>query len=149
MNFETILLSYPTYVPRGSTTPTGAATYQFFTKGYHPPEQARSIESDIVHNQNGKFKYIYDNGPGFKRWSPFEIRCENAFATYAGIGTALQQFNNLKAVWEKPGTLTLQAPEGIYTVNWGDSLERNFKIYPKKVGAIQEFEVTVQFEEAS
>lgn len=143
-----IILSYATYIPRGGTVATAAATYAFFTSDYSPPQQARSIEQDVVHNQNGKFKYVYDNGPGFREWSPFNLHCEESWATLVGA-TAGQQFDNLRALWEKPGILKMEAPDGIYNVHWGDSLERAFRVFPKRVGEKLEHVVTVQFEEAS
>jgi len=145
-SFENIILSYATYVPAGVTVPTGSATYIFFTEDYQPPEESRYIDSDIVKNQNGKFKYVYDNGPGFKRFGNFKIHCENQFTSILGASAA-QQYNNLKALWDHPGVLQLRAPDGIYTVHWGDSLERSFRVFPKKSGDLQEYIVTVQFEE--
>lgn len=146
-SFESIILSKATYIPRGASTPTAAATYSFFTSDYQPPSQDRSIDHDMVHNQNGKFKYIYDNGPGFKKWSPFNIHCENSWATMQG--TAGAQLANLRSLWEAPGTLGIRTPDGTYTVHWGDSLERSFRVFPKKVGDPTEHIVVVQFEEAS
>lgn len=147
-SYENIIFSYATYIPRGGTVATAAATYAFFTSDYEPPQQERSIDSDVVHNQNGKFKYVYDNGPGFKKWKPFNVHCEQSFRVLLGA-TAGMQFDRLKSLWEKPGVIGMETPEGIYTVMWGDSLERAFRVFPKKNNDILEHVVTVQFEEAS
>lgn len=127
---------------------TAAATYQFMTKDFQPPAQERYIAKDIVKNQNGKFKWIYDNGPGFKVWSPFTIRCENAWSSL-GLGSATQQLANIRALWEHPGLLGMKAPDGnVYAAHWSSSnLEQNFKVFPRKVGDALEYEVVVQFEE--
>lgn len=139
-----IVLSMATYV--GSSGATAAATYSFVTSGYTPPSQDRYIDKDIVKNQNGKFKYLYDNGPGFKKWSPFDVHCENAFASIVGA-TAGMQFDRLRQLWEHPGVLGMRAPEGTYTVHWSDSMERNFRVFPRNISDVQEYTVTVQFEE--
>lgn len=139
-----IILSRATYV--GPSGATAAATYSFFTSDYGPPAQERYIEYDVVKNQNGKFKYIYDNGPGWKKWSPFNIHCEDAFASVVGA-TAGGQLARLLTLWEHPGLLGMTAPEGTYSVHWADSMERSFKIFPREVNQKQEYIVAVQFEE--
>jgi len=139
-----ITLSRATYV--GPSGATAAATYRFATSDYKPPVQERYIESDIVKNQNGKFKYIYDNGPGFKKFQAFQIHCENVFATYLG-GMGATQYANLLSLWEHPGVLGMKGPDGTYIVNWARDLERAFRVFPKKSTDAQEFVVTVQFEE--
>lgn len=145
MLLNTITFSHATYV--GPSGATAAATYSFITKGYKPPAQDRDIEVDEVHNQNGRFKYIYDNGPGFKKWAPFSVVCEDIFATVVGaIGAT--QLSRLREFWDYTGTLGMKAPEAVYTVHWAQqALEQNFKIFPKKVGDSLEYEVVVQFEE--
>lgn len=143
-SFQNIVLSMATYV--GPSGATAAATYGFFTRDYEPPQQDRYIDKDIVKNQNGKFKYLYDNGPGWKRWSPFKIVCEDSFATLLGA-MATVQFQRLHDLWTHPGVLQMRAPEATYTVHWGDSMERSFRVFPKRNGDQQEFEVVVQFEE--
>ena len=140
-----LTLSMATYV--GPSGATAAATYRFYTSDYQPPTQDRYIEQDVVKNQNGKFKYLYDNGPGWKKWSPFNIVCEDTFTDDLGA-TALGQFERLRSLWEHPGVLQMEAPDGIYTVHWSNSIERNFRIFPTNTDDPQEFIVVVQFEEA-
>lgn len=137
--FLTLTLSHATYV--GASGATAAATYAFFTSGYEPPNQERYQEYDVVKNQNGKFKYLYDNGPGFHLWEPFKVHCEKMF------GTPSTLLNNLLEMWNHPGVLGMRAPEGTYTVHWTSNLERSFRIFPKKTADVQEFIVVVQFEE--
>lgn len=145
MNPNTVILSHATYV--GPSGATAAATYAFFTSDYEPPQQDRYIDQDIVKNQNGKFKYLYDNGPGWKKWSPFNIHCEEKFSTMLGGATAGEQYRRLQTLWEHPGYLGMAAPEGVYSVHWGDSLERSFRVFPKNNGDVQEYVAVVQFEE--
>lgn len=143
MNYNLITLSHPVY----GATP--AATYSFFTKEYKPPAQERSMDMDIVHNQNGKFKWIYDNGPGFNKWSGFSIMCENKFASVVGA-TAGAQFNRIKEMWDYPGVLGMKTPDGVYSVHWAASeMERNFRVFPAQTTDPLEWEVVVQFEEAT
>ena len=145
MNPNLLTLSHATYV--GPSGATAAATYSFVTKGYQPPAQDRHIEYDVVHNQNGLFKYIYDNGPGFRKWAPFSVACENAFASIVGA-TAAMQLTRLREMWAHPGVLGMSAPDAVYTVHWAQqALEQNFKIFPKEVNHLKEYEVVVQFEE--
>jgi hypothetical protein len=145
LNPNLIVLSHATYV--GSSGATAAATYSFFTKDYKPPTEPRAIDKDIVINQNGKFKYIYDNGPGFKQWPPFSILCEKPFTPILGDQTS--QYNHLREMWEHRGVLGMQTPDGVQTVAWSADLDKNFKVFPAAAGATQiEFEVVVQFEEA-
>lgn len=145
MTRSLITLSVPTYV--GPSGVTAAATYKFFTKDYQPPSQDRDIETDVVHNQNGKFKYVYDNGPGFKKWSPFTIICEDAFQRETGaIGAT--QFARLRRIWDQPGIFGLEAPEGVYTVHWAQqTLEQNFRVFPTEDTQNKEYTVVVQIEE--
>lgn len=146
MDPNVLILSHPTYV--GPSGATAAATYRFFTKGYHPPSEERYIESDVVKNQNGKFKYVYDNGPGFRRWSPFSIVCEDKFASEVSGATAGLQYEHLRTIWGFPGVFGMQAPEGTYLVHWSDNgLEHNFRVFPHTVNDRIEYEVVVQFEE--
>ena len=138
-----IYLSHPTF---GATA---AATYGFFTKEYKPPTQPRAIQADQVVNQNGKFKYVYDNGPGFKQWQPFTVACEQVFAKVLGA-TAGAQYAHLQEMWDYPGVLGLKAPEGVYSVHWSEgSLEPSFRVFPINTSDAQEWAVVVQFEEAS
>lgn len=146
MNPNTIILSHPTYV--GPSGATAAATQRFFTKEYRPPAQDRSLDFDIVHNQNGKFKYVYDNGPGFKRWSTFRVSCQDAFQQFLSLN-ASQQFAQLLKFWNHPGVLGLSTPDGTYSVHWAqDPQEQNFIIFPKESGDDIEMDVAVTFEEA-
>lgn len=142
-NPNVLVLSHAVY----GATP--AATYAFMTKGFKPPAQARYLDHDIVKNQNGKFKYIYDNGPGFKAWSPFSIICEDTFAAL-GLGSAATQFARINEMWEHPGVLGMASPDGrTYVVHWSSTnLEQNFRVFPHKVNDKLEQEVIVQFEEA-
>lgn len=148
MNPNLLILSHATYV--GPSGVTGAASYLFFTKGYKPPSQPRAIDKDVVVNQNGKFKYIYDNGPGFKTWGPFSVLCEESTAIRGMLNfTAAQQYDHLREMWEHRGVLGMQAPEGTYVVAWSSDLDRSFRVFPVSSGAtILEYEVVVQFEEA-
>lgn len=145
-NPNLLTLSHATYV--GASGATAAATYQFMTKEFKPPAQARYIANDIVKNQNGKFKYIYDNGPGFKAWSPFSVICENQFQAL-GLAAAATQFARLKQLWEHPGLMGMAAPDGsVYSVHWSDSsLEQNFRVFPRRTTDGIEYEVVVQLEE--
>lgn len=143
-----IVLSRATYVgASGVAFATPAATYQFFSSDYRPPSQERSFDTDVVHNQNGKFKYLYDNGPGFKKWSPFNILCEERLGTLIGQNAA-QQLANLLTLWEHPGVLGMRAPEGTYIVHWAENMDRNFRVFPINPTGPQEFAVSVQFDEA-
>jgi hypothetical protein len=139
-----IVLSHATYL--GPSGATAAATYSFVTSDYGPPVQERYIESDVVKNQNGKFKYLYDNGPGFKKWQPFKIHCEQAWATEIGA-TAGGQYTRLLEMWDHIGVLGLGAPDGVHTVHWAGDHERAFRVFPSKSNTPQEFTVVVQFEE--
>lgn len=149
MNPNLIVLSRATYVgSAGTSSATPAATYAFFTRDYKPPEQPRYIQHDIVKNQNGRFKWIYDNGLGFRQWDPFTLILEDRFATVVG-GLATTQLANLRTLQEHPGTLGMRTPEGAYTVHWSEqSIGQNFRIFPVETSDKIEFEVIVQFEEA-
>jgi hypothetical protein len=139
-----IVLSHPTYV--GPSGATAAATYAFFTKEYKPPTQPRSVDSDIVINQNGKFKYVYDNGPGFREWQPFAVKCEDTFQQFLGVDAATQ-YARLRELWEFPGVFGMQTPDGTYRVHWSDHYEQNFRAFPRIVNDHLEYEVSVQIEE--
>lgn len=146
MDPNLVVLSHPTYAV--GTTIIGSATYIFFTKGYKPPSQPRAITSDVVINQNGKFKYVYDNGPGFRQWSPFSVICEDKLAKITGLG-ATAQFAAIQSIWENPGKFGMQAPDGTYDVNWAESAqELAFRVFPKESGDIIEYEVIIQVEES-
>lgn len=141
-----VILSRATYT--GPSGATAAATYPFMTKGYKPPAQDRHVEYDVVDNQNGKFKYVYDNGPGFRRWPTFMITCQDKFANLLGVN-AQAQYQRLLEMWNHPGLLGMQAPDGTYSIHWGsDASERNFIRFPNQVGDVIEMDVAVQFEEA-
>ena len=142
-----LILSHPTY--NGPSGATAAATYQFFTKGYKPPADTRHVDSDIVHNQNGKFKYVYDNGPGFRRWPPFTVACEGGvIADRLGI-SAESQYLNLRRLWNFKGVMGMEIAEEVYDIHWAqDPLEPAFISFPRQVGDQVEREVQVQFEEA-
>lgn len=142
---QLLVFSRATYV--GVSGATAAATYAFYTRDYEPPSQDRYIDHDIVKNQNGKFKYLYDNGPGWRKWSPFTLVCHNTFSMALGA-TALAQYERLVTLWEHPGVLGMRAPEGTYTVHWSSELERAFRVFPTHTDDPQEFDVVVQFEEA-
>lgn len=142
MNPNTVILSHAAY----GATP--AATYEFMTRGYKPPSQDRTISVDVVHNQNGKFKWLYDNGPGFQKWEPFEIACENSFATILNANAA-QQYARILEMWNHPGSLGMKTPDGVYNIHWSENpIDRAFRVFPRLVGATLEWSVTVQFEEA-
>ena len=147
-NYQAIILSYPTAGPPGSEV--AAATAVFFTEGYTPPYTGRSVGSDIVHNRNGAFKYVYDNGPNFDRWNPFQIRMEDAFASALG-GNATAQYQNLLTMWNHLGQLQMWTPDGLYSVYWapGNDLQRRYVgTFPGRVGDKIEYSVQVQFEQA-
>lgn len=148
MNVLPIIISVPTYVSP-SAVASAAATYAFMTTDYKPPQIDRAIEFDTVINQNGKFKWLYDNGPGFRKWNPFTVRCEDAFYNYLGAG-ATQQFANLVHVWSYRGLFGLHAPDGTYVVHWSQAaFEPQLRQYPQQSGDPVEYSVVVQFEEAS
>jgi hypothetical protein len=139
-----ITLSHPTYV--GPSGATAAATYSFFSKDYKPPAQPRAVETDVVINQNGKFKYVYDNGPGFRQWQPFSVKCEDSFRDHLGVDAATQ-YARLRELWEYPGVFGMRAPEGPYLVHWSDHYEQNFRVFPHQVGDQVEYDVSIQVEE--
>jgi hypothetical protein len=136
-------------VPTSGGGSTAAATYSFFSADYKAPRQGRSTAQDIVHNQNGIFKYRYDNGPNVHAWSPFRVVISERFK--GQLGAATQQWANLSFLWNySEGPLKLQAPEGIYNVDWSDApLERQFMRYPAAAGDKEEWDIEVQvtFEE--
>ena len=143
-----LTLSHPTY--NGPSGATAAATYQFFTKNYRPPADTRHVDSDTVHNQNGKFKYVYDNGPGFRRWPSFSIACEGGvIANRLGV-SAESQYLNLRRLWNFRGVMGMEILEEVYDIHWAqDPLEPAFlPRFPVEVGGTIEREVQVQFEEA-
>ena len=144
MNLNTIVISVPT----SGNGAIPAATYPFMTSGYRPPRQGRSIGIDVVHNQNGIFKWVTDNGPNVHEWEPFEIVCADRFAQVAG-GGATQQAANLTSLWRYvSGPMTLRAPDGLHTIHWTDSpLERRFVSFPDEVGDKIEYRIAVHFQE--
>ena len=140
-----IVLSHSTYV--GPSGATAAATYIFMTKGYKPPAQERYATFDVVKNQNGKFKWLYDNGPGFKRWASFVITCQDAFQSLIGVN-AQTQYQRIIQMWDHPGLLILEGPDGVHNIHWAtDPVEQNFIKFPNQVGDKIEMDVAVQFEE--
>ena len=146
MDLNLLTLSHPTY--SGPSGATAAATYQFMTSKYQPPAETRHLDSDIVHNQNGKFKYVYDNGPGFRRWAAFSIRCEEAFRDILN-GNSETQYARLREMWSFRGILGMEIAEEVYSVHWSqDQMEPNFKVFPRQVGHRDEREVKIQFEVA-
>lgn len=146
MSYNLITLSHPTYV--GPSGATAAATYQFMSSGYEAPAEPRHLDFDVVHNQNGKFKYVYDNGPGFRRFSSFAIACEIPFEDIVQA-TAEQQYERLLEMWRHRGILGLEAAGEVFNVHWtADPVEPNFVIYPQTTDERIERRVTVQFEEA-
>lgn len=137
--FKTVILSI------------SGATYSFMTRGYQPPTQERYIDTDVVKNQNGKFKYVYDNGPGFYQWAPFEIVCDNKFSGALGASAATQ-YTRLKQIWDNVGSFGFRSPEGTEypVVHWAQSShDRQFRVFPKKSADAIEYIVTVEFEEGS
>jgi hypothetical protein len=148
MNPNLIVLSRPTYVGAGGTSQaTPAATYAFFSRDYKPPDQERYMDYDIVKNQNGKFKWIYDNGPGFKTWNPFTLVLEDSFQNVLGY-SATQQLANLRTIWEHQGTLGMRSPDGTFNIHWAkEALENGWRAFPHEVGEETKYEVVVQFEE--
>ena len=143
MQANEIILSVPT----SGSGATAAATFSFFTSGYQVPRQGRSISADTVHNHNGIFTYVYDNGPNIRTWQPFEIVCSDKFLNY--LGAATQQHSRFEFLWNyTEGSITLQAPEGVYAVRWSDQpLERRFARFPSAVGDKIEYRYQVNFEE--
>jgi hypothetical protein len=126
-----------------------AATYSFLTAGYKPPKQGRSIASDMVHNQNGIFVYVYDSGPNIFTWDPFELVFGDSqtHKNILGIG-ATQQWQNFQDLWQHLGTKQLDAPEDLYDVHFAQQdMERRFTVFPKNVGDPIEFRVTIELEE--
>lgn len=148
MVFHVLTLSHPTYL--GPSGATAAATYSFLTQGYKPPAESRHIESDVVHNQNGKFKYVYDNGPGFRRWSNFNILCDESERFQEILGfNAEQQYAHLREMWNHKGILGMEIVEEVYSVTWAQQeLEPQFIRFPDKITDPVELQVSVQFEEA-
>jgi hypothetical protein len=150
-----IIFSTPT-VGDSTLTASPAATYVFFSREYRPPLQPRASEQDIVINQNGTFKYNYDNGPGPYRWRPFELVFDDKFAkrlAYA-VGTttpisATMQWNAFQALWNHFGPKNMRAPEDVYSVMFpSQELERQFIQFPRAVGDKIEYTVAIQVEEA-
>lgn len=147
MNPDLIILSHATYL--GPSGATAAATYKFISRGYQSPAQTRHLDTDTVHNQNGKFKYVYDNGPGFKRWNTFELSLQDTFSPLVGANAA-QQYARLLEMWNHKGTLGMAIAGESFSVHWAqETVEPNFIIFPREVGATIERDVRVQFEEAS
>ena len=130
-------------VPTSGNGATAAATYSFFTSGYRPPRQSRSISRDVVHNQNGVFTYVYDNGPGVHQWDTFEIRIQDAFTNE--VGSATVQLQRLEFLWRyNEGPMGLRAPEGVYQVGWSDQpMEKYFFDYPADTGSPDAFQFRI------
>lgn len=145
VDFNPIVLSHATYL--GPSGATAAATYSFMTSEYKPPSQERHFSTDVVHNQNGKFKYLYDNGPGFSKWSPFNIHCELPFQQILQA-TAAVQFAHLLEMWNHKGVLGMKDPEGVvHTIHWAEGLDRSFRVFPRVNASQIERIVAVQFDE--
>ena len=146
MNPNVIVLSHATYV--GASGATAAATYAFMTKDYKPPNTDRYLDYDVVKNQNGKFKYIYDNGPGFKRWPPFSILCEDVFSGVLSGATAPKQYSNLLEMWNYPGILGMSTPNGVFNAHWSkQALGLQHRRFPVQTSDPIEYEVVIQLEE--
>lgn len=146
MNPNLLTLSHPTYL--GPSGATAAATYQFMTKGYKPPAEPRHVDSDTVHNQNGKFKYVYDNGPGFRRWGGFQVTCQDAFESFLGLN-AENQYNRLRRLWNYRGILGMEIAGEVYDVHWAaETMEPAFVVFPHEVNDVIERDVNISFEEA-
>lgn len=135
-------------VPTSAGGATAAATFGFFTSGYRAPRQGRSTAQDIVHNQNGIFKYRYDNGPNVFTWEPFRIIINDNFNNKLAM-SATQQLANLDFLWNYiEGPLGLAAPEGVYAVDWANApLEKVMLGAPLAAGDKIAWAVTVNFEE--
>lgn len=140
-----IVFSVPT--SGGGATPP--ATFSFMTSGYKVPRQGRSSGMDTVHNQNGVFRYFYDNGPNSRTWEPFAIVASDAFTSVAG-GGATQQAANLDFLWQYVGPMGMQAPEGTYTVGWAPGTEYlpAFTRFPSEVGDKIELRTDINIVEA-
>jgi hypothetical protein len=124
-----------------------AATYRFMSSGYKPPRQGRSIAMDMVHNQNGIFKYVYDNGPNIHTWDPFELVFNDKFSNVVG-GSATQQYANFLALWNHLGSKGFQAPDGGYQVHFAaEDMEPRFNAWPVETTSKLEYKVTVHIEE--
>lgn len=133
-------------VPTSGAGATAAATYSFASRGYKPPRQGRSIGFDDVHNQNGLFRYVYDNGPNNYTWEPFQIVVADEFG---GLGAATVQKDRLEFLWRYIGPIGMQAPDGTYTVTWSDAaLEKSFESYPHAAGDKLRMALTVNLEDA-
>lgn len=133
-------------VPTSGAGATPAATFSFYSRGYKPPRQGRSTSWDDVHNQNGLFRYTYDNGPNFNTWDPFQIVCDDAFKD---LGAASVQLGNLLFLWKYKGLITMRAPDAVYNVMWSSQpLEKAFEQFPHAVGDKMTLAVTVTFEDA-
>lgn len=134
-------------VPESGGGATPAATLAFFTVGYRPPRQDRSSSRDTVHNQNGIFKYVYDNGPGPYAWDQFQIEVNDAFS--GELGDANTQWANLLFLWNyQDGPMGMEAPDGVYSVGWADApLERQFMGFPGAAGDKVTYRVVVNIEE--
>jgi hypothetical protein len=140
-----ITLSVPT--SGGGVTP--AATFFFFTSGYSPPREGRSLGEDTVHNQNGVFRYRYDNGPNFREWGSFDIVCADEFTNVCG-GGATQQQANLEFLWQYIGKMGLADPFGSYSVGWATDFGLQPRISGKiaNVGDKLELRYEIELEEA-
>src|SRR6266550_1446682 len=146
MNPNLIILSHATYI--GASGATAAATYKFMTKDYKPPEQDRYLDYDVIKNQNGKFKYVYDNGPGFRKWNPFSIVCEDKFNNGLLGYTAAQQYAHLLEMWNYPGVMGIFTPDGAFNAHWStNALGLQYRRFPKSVSDPIEYKVVIQLEE--
>jgi len=133
-------------VPTSGNGATAAATFAFFTSGYQPPRQTRAVNWDDVHNQNGHFRYRYDNGPGALTWGNFQLVFNDSLAP-AGP-SATQMLANFNFLNQYTGAMGLAAPDGIYSVAWGKSdLEHRFGQFPAGVGDKYERRVVVSIVE--
>lgn len=129
---NTIILSVPT----SGAGATGSATFAFFTEGYKAPNQSRAVGWDDVSNHNGQFRYRYDNGPGPFAWEPFAVVCSDAQPMRElASASATQQLANLNFLWQYTGAIGMQAPDGLFSVAWGQSdLQKRFTTFPASAG---------------
>lgn len=145
-----IILSVPTSGISGTTAATAAATFAFFTEGYKPARQSRAVGWDDVNNHNGTFRYRYDNGPGPFAWEPFAVVLSDAqpMRDYAS-GSATQQLANLLFLWQYRASMGLSAPDGTYSVGWGQAdLEKRLTQFPASAGDKLELRVPIVLVEA-
>ena len=146
MAYRLITLSVPT--SGGGATP--AATFGFMTEGYRRPRQDRTVSSDFVQNQNGKFFYRYDNGPGAFVWAPFRAVLSDDFANavYPLGADAEEQLARLQFLWEYTGNMGMAAPEGVYEVAWAQAPFEPESNFPDQAGDKLTYYVNLTLDES-